>query len=204
MLHSNNRYSMKLVFAAVVAIGLIALGLGGAVAAESHDPLCGSCHTQPEVEYLERSRREPSDLASLHSHADIGCIECHSGAGILGRAISLKQGASDLAAFLSGEYAAPAATTNPVGQIGCTKCHDLPSSSGRFARTQGGVTSSHYHFIEYGLEWMARVPDNRGTCAACHGAHVKGGFDGFRDSEAEQAACDACHATLSGWIPPRR
>lgn len=180
--------------------------LGGAVAIEGHDPFCASCHTEPEVEYFKRSLAEPSDLASAHAHDSIPCIGCHSGEGLFGRTVSLRQGASDLSAYVSGDYAQPAVTTHPVGESGCTKCHDTPSSSGLYARTDGGVTSSHYHFHEYAAEWLAREPDPRGTCNVCHQAHSVGRLAGqqFAINADVQAACETCHAALSGWIPHTR
>ena len=180
--------------------------IGTATALEGYDPFCSACHTEPEVEYVSRSLSDPTDLASVHTPAEVRCIDCHSGEDLFGRSVSLRQGASDLAAYVSGNYARPAITTNPVGEVGCTKCHDAPGSIGVFARTEGGVTSSHYHFHEYAAEWLAREPNAGGSCGMCHKAHILDTLanHGFViDSELE-LACEACHAALSGWVPPAR
>ena len=102
--------------------------------------------------------------------------------------------------------AQPATTTNPVGEVGCTKCHDAPSSLGVYARTEGGVTSSHYHFHEYAAEWLSREPDARGSCGMCHKAHTLDTLanQGFVIDSELKLACEACHAALSGWVPPAR
>lgn len=195
----------------VISLGLVLLLLpavltGSAAALEGYDPFCAACHTEPEAEYVLRSLSDPTDLASAHSPADVGCVACHSGEGLFGRSVSLRQGASDLMAYISGDYARPAITTNPVGEVGCTKCHDAPSSLGVFARTEGGVTSSHYHFQEYAAEWLSRDPDARGSCVICHTGHTLDTLanQGFVINSELSAACEACHASLSGWVPPAR
>ena len=190
--------------AVVLLLPLVVVGT--AVALESHDPFCAACHTEPESEYVVRSLSAPSDLASSHTVAEVRCIDCHSGEEPFGRSVSLQQGAADLAAYLSGSYTQPAVTTNPVGEVGCTKCHDAPSSLGVYAVTEGGVTSSHYHFYEYAAEWLAREPDARGTCGMCHRSHALDTLadQGFVIDHELKAVCDACHAALSGWTPPTR
>jgi hypothetical protein len=195
-----------------IALGLILIlllpmvALGTAAALEGHDPFCSACHTEPEVEYVARSLSNPVDLASAHSPEEVRCVDCHSGAGLFGRSVSLRQGAADLAAYLSGSHAQPAITTNPVGEVGCTKCHDAPSSLGVYARTEGGVTSSHYHFQEYTSEWLSRGPDARGSCGICHRAHTLDTLanQGFVIDAELNSACEACHTALSDWVPPAR
>ena len=93
-----------------------------AVHLENDDEFCASCHTEPEVSFVNRSlAEEPVDLASAHAHyADaVRCIDCHSGAGTAGRVDALQQGATDLVAYLSGDYTEPAVTTNPLGDEPC-------------------------------------------------------------------------------------
>ncbi|MEE9216978.1 MAG: hypothetical protein V3U32_06025, partial [Anaerolineales bacterium] len=109
-------------FLLVLLLPMVAIGTAAAL--EGHDPFCSACHTEPEVEYVSRSLSNPTDLASVHAAVELRCIDCHSGEGLFGRSVSLRQGASDLTAYLSGSYAQPAITTNPVGEVGCTKCHD--------------------------------------------------------------------------------
>jgi hypothetical protein len=191
----------RLLLAVVLVLPFFVIGSASAV--ENLDPFCASCHTQPESEYFDRSLRLPSDLASAHTPEEVRCIDCHSGPGIAGRAGSLQQGASDLAAFIYGGYAAPAITTNPVGDGGCTKCHDQPSAVKDLSAPVEGISSSHYHFAEYTAEWTLREPDPRGSCVICHPGHTLGGLEGqaFSSNAAVQPACEACHAALSGWLP---
>ena len=75
-----------------------------------------------------------------------------------------------------------------------------------YAVTNGGVTSSHYHFYEYTAEWLAREPDTRGSCGMCHRSHALDTLanQGFVIDDELNAACEACHAALSGWLPPSR
>jgi hypothetical protein len=177
--------------------------VGSASALENLDPLCASCHTQPETEYFDRSLTLPSDLASAHTPEEVRCIDCHSGAGLAGRAGSLRQGASDLIAFASDDYTAPAVTTNPVGDGACIKCHGQPSAIEDLSAPVEDISSSHYHFMEYTAEWNGREPDPRGTCVICHAAHSLEGLEGqaFTSNAAVQPACEACHEALSGWLP---
>lgn len=180
--------------------------VGTATTLENRDPFCASCHTQPEEEYFERSLEPPSDLASAHAPAGVRCIDCHSGAGPLGRTASLGQGASDLAAYLSGEFAQPAVTTQPVGDPGCVKCHAQPSALIDRSAPVEDISSSHYHFVEYTREWLEREPDPRGSCAVCHLGHAPEALpgQGYSVSGATQQSCEACHAALSGWLPVER
>ena len=195
-----------ILFGTILVLLLPLVAAGTAAALEGHDPFCSACHTEPEVEYVSRSLSAPTDLASAHSPAEVRCVDCHSGEGILGRSVSLRQGAADLAAYISGSYARPAVTTNPVGELGCTKCHDAPSSLGVYAQTEGGVTSSHYHFHEYASEWLSREPDPGGSCGICHKPHTTNTLanQGFVIDSELNSACEACHAALQDWAPPAR
>jgi hypothetical protein len=189
-----------------IACGLIllAIPLGAAPLLESHDPFCAACHTQPEVDYFERSLAPAADLAATHAAAGIACIECHSGPGLAGRAESLTLGATDLAAYLSGNYAQPAVTTRPVGDVGCTKCHAQPGVATEPPAAAAALSPSHYHLAEYTTEWTFRESPIGGTCTACHPAHVVAGSPspGFRPTLQVNASCEACHLVLSGWVPP--
>jgi hypothetical protein len=180
-----------------------ALVVGSATALENHDGFCAACHTQPEQEYLERSRSAATDLASAHAGAEVRCIDCHSGQGIFGRTASLRQGASDLVAYLSGNGMQPAVTTNPFGDPGCVKCHAQPSGVAELSAPVEHISSSHYHYREYTREWLVRQPDPAGSCSACHVGHSLAALSGqgYSITAATQVACEACHAALSGWVP---
>ncbi len=185
--------------APLIFIVFPSLGIAGAIALENRDDFCASCHTEPEVSYYQRSLGPGSDLASAHASSDVRCIDCHSGAGLPGRWLSIRQGAQDLAAYLSGDYRQPAETQNPLGDRVCLKCH-LPVDMAAGA-SSADLSSSHYHLAAYLGEWLAREPDRRGVCARCHLSHRQGGNASlhFTLSAVSSAACERCHQALSGW-----
>lgn len=175
---------------------------------ESHDPFCASCHTRPESEYFARSIAVPTDLASSHAKASnpTRCIDCHSGPGIEGRLLSFSQGAKDLMAYVLGEYDQPAQSQNPLGDLGCTKCHPHGHGDGSIPLNGSLLSKSHYHREDYLSEWRGRDPDPRGTCSVCHVAHIQ---SPMHDPMAivqvvVNAACEDCHSALSGWVPAIR
>lgn len=149
---------------------------------------------------------QPSDLASTHAQTleNVRCIDCHSTAGISGRINSLSQGASDLIAYISGNYQQPAITHHPIGNQACTKCH-TPLGTGNLQPQNNLITSnSHYHIASYLDEWKARTANPIGTCSLCHVSHsdYTEGDDAYSEIATNRMACDECHRTLSGWIPP--
>lgn len=174
---------------ALAAIGLAAAGgTAFALQLEERSDFCASCHTQPEVEYVARGRAgAPSDLSSAHLIArGVRCIDCHSGAGAFGRAAGLRQGAHDLAAYLSGIYANPATTTNPLPDENCAKCH-----GGVFA---GKGLRNHYHF--YLRDWQQQEPGIVARCITCHTSHTQGASRTVKYAVDGKfnGACNACHA----------
>ena len=69
-----------LLVALAVLLVISSAGFTFAATQESHDSFCGSCHTQPESTYLQRSTApQPVDLASHHTLQKTRCIDCHSG-----------------------------------------------------------------------------------------------------------------------------
>lgn len=191
----------------LTGVGLAALvgGVGVGIQLENRDSFCASCHTEPETLYYNRTLATPIDLASAHGGTEprVRCIDCHSGEGIAGRALSLGQGAGDLLAYLLGNYTSPAETSNPVGDQGCTKCHIPVEREGAGAETTGTIASrSHYHFAEYLNEWWTRIPSPAGTCFACHPSHLGAGATQLDIPTTNTSdACDNCHTALSGWRP---
>lgn len=186
---------------------LFAGTLTSAVTLENQDSFCASCHTEPESTYFHRSQSKPSDLASAHSqfNSTTRCIDCHSGLGANGRINSLKQGSVDLTAFIFGDYHQPAVTINPVGDQGCTKCHTNQDID--FTQPNASLVStsrSHYHLNVYIEEWLSRQPNQSGSCAICHTAHVQGDPSLlFMEFTPTKDICEDCHISLSGWIPPK-
>src|SRR5262245_45431626 len=114
-------------------------GIAYALSLENRDDFCASCHTQPEATYYQRTLQTmPTDLTSAHVAKRVRCIDCHSGAGTLGRLDGLQQGAQDLSAYLLNNYQQPAVTTHPLPDANCIQCHttifELKS------------LKNHYHF----------------------------------------------------------
>ncbi len=192
--------------------GLIVVSAGSvatSVHLENDDEFCASCHTNPEVSFVNRSQAEdPVDLASAHALFDpaVRCIDCHSGQGTQGRIEALQQGAQDLFAYLTDDYAQPAVTTNPLGDDPCFKCHVQPSRDKPVDindNPQIIASNSHYHQIEYTEAWLDANADLAGTCGLCHPAHNNTTLAalGFRHMPSVNATCDACHQDLSGMTP---
>ncbi len=175
-----------------VSASVIALAGAGMLYAghlENRDGFCTSCHTQPELEFYQRSQQQPLDLASAHAAKQVTCIQCHSGPGWTGRASAMAGvAAPDLLAYLSGHYRMPAVTTVPIGDEHCLKCHSQVLSSQDF--------NNHFHaFLPI---WQARAPNSAASCVDCHQSHVEGGLPdvGFLEQSTTQAVCQRCHASL--------
>src|SRR5512135_1005353 len=96
--------TMKIALAAIgVVILLTASGFTFAASKETHDSFCASCHTQPESTFYQRSLDpQPVDLASAHTPKKTRCIDCHSGAGVIGRTQAELLGAHNAFAFYTG------------------------------------------------------------------------------------------------------
>jgi hypothetical protein len=178
---------------------------------ESHDAFCGSCHTQPESTFLQRSAAaQATDLASFHTAKTTLCINCHSGAGITGRVSAELMGARNAVLWYTGKAVQPAVLKNPIGDENCLKCHsDITSQSftpkeqislsgvnvGGEGGGRGGGRANHWHaFLS---RWQA-ADLNAGTCVSCHSGHATGGTaqSGFMNASTVQQVCDACHRVL--------
>lgn len=180
---------LAMIAAAVIALVVLAAGgLFGALRLEEQDSFCASCHTEPETAYVARAQQAaPSDLASAHAGTHAArCIDCHSGAGAAGRATGLRQGAQDLAAYLSGTYRRPAVATNPLPDANCTRCHD-----GLFVSRN---LRNHYHY--YLPTWQAKEPGKAARCVDCHTSHTQGASRTLRYANDSRLNpyCAACHA----------
>jgi nitrate/TMAO reductase-like tetraheme cytochrome c subunit len=198
-----------------VVIGLVlilAISAGGfafAASQESNDAFCGSCHSQPEATFLQRSSTSAVDLASFHSQQKkdaTRCIDCHSGQGLLGRLSAELMGAYNAVKWYSGTAVQPAPLTFPIKDENCLKCHHIVTlrdftpqekvtvpgiRAGR--RGEGGM--NHWH--EQLAKWQKTDP-NAGGCVTCHPGHatnvdVK---NGMLNNQVLQAACDDCHKVL--------
>lgn len=197
----------------ILAVGLVVVVLltagGFAVAAtqESHDSFCGSCHSMPEVTFVDRSTAaQPVDLASFHTTKNTACIDCHSGQGIFGRVQAELIGARNAVLWYSGTARQPAVLTFPIGDQSCLKCHQQVTQRG-FSPTEqitvpgaggrGGGEGGNNHWHEQLAKWQATSP-TAGTCTSCHSGHAAGATaqSGFMDAQNVTTACDACHLVL--------
>jgi predicted CXXCH cytochrome family protein len=173
-----------------LALLVVAAAGGGAAYAahlENNDAFCASCHSEPEAKYFSQSQTPPVDLASAHAAQGVECIQCHSGAGTIGRVTAMTSVAlPDLIAYQSGHYAKPAITTKPMGDDHCLKCHPDVGQSSDF--------NNHFHAIL--PEWQAQDPRNAATCEECHVSHVAGGNPqiGYLVESTTASVCQRCHA----------
>ncbi len=185
-------------FAGAVAGILVFVGLSLFVFArvEEQDVFCTSCHTQPEVTYFDRTQAAaPVDMASEHGTyasrnpklANTRCIECHSGAGLMGRAHSMVKGAENAVRWVMGTAGQPAKLTVPIADENCLKCHvDTPMETD---------FDSHSH--QYLAKWQTAATD-AGGCVDCHTAHTLHGNAsvGFLNQQRTLVQCDRCHVAL--------
>jgi predicted CXXCH cytochrome family protein len=205
----RKRRRLILVLAGVVALGIL-LAAGGflfAASQETHDPFCGSCHTQPESTFLQRSTdTQAVDLASYHTTQKTRCIDCHSGPGILGRMRAELLGAHNALAWYTHTAVQPAKLTVPIRDANCLKCHQAvtqrgytPKQSvtigGGFGRGEEEARTNHWH--EFLARWQAATP-SAGTCTSCHPGHSTDGTaqTGFENTQTTQSVCEGCHRVL--------
>jgi hypothetical protein len=190
--------SRRALFAGVFAgiLAFIGLSLLAFARIEEHDPFCASCHTEPEVTYVNRAQAAgATDLASAHAmlhHADAQvsptrCIDCHSGPGVGGRLESMALGARDAVRWVAGTAVQPAVQTVPIADANCLKCHTDIAISTDF--------DNHSH--HYLAQWQA-LDAQAGTCVSCHSSHTTDGNAriGFLQQQRTQAQCDACHTAM--------
>lgn len=187
----------KIIIPVAVVVGLVILIIGGftvGMALEDHNSFCGSCHTQPELTYLQQSTVDPApNLASFHiSQEDVRCVQCHSGPGVTGRAITLVHGLLNGVKLWTGNASQPGKFEGKFPVANCTKCHaDFIAS----ASPQGSPESGHWHF--YLAQWE-KVDPSAGTCASCHEPHITTGDPSFSfiNRGDVQQVCSACHGKL--------
>ncbi len=157
---------------------------------ENNDAFCASCHTEPESAYVARAQAAGnSDLASGHAHLEqaVGCIECHSGAGVKGRGDALKLGIRDLAHYVAGNYPQPTSLTWAIPDENCTKCHaDIFQSQG---------FDNHFHLFL--PRWQESNPQVAASCVGCHSSHTQdANVQGFLNKQRAVEQCDNCHTTM--------
>ncbi|MBP8000382.1 MAG: hypothetical protein KA314_23805 [Chloroflexi bacterium] len=171
----------------VILGGIILITFTGtsvAATLEEKDSFCISCHTEPETTYYERTLAEPVDLASAHAHEDVGCIDCHSGAGVVGRVDAMSLGAKNVALYLTGNYQTPTQAETTIHTDHCTKCH-------ADVLTEDGMIN---HFHTFTPQWGEPT-----ACVTCHPAHPTDGSPeaSYTQDTVVQPVCAECHALAS-------
>ena len=197
-----------LIAAAVVAVALTVSGFTFAASQETHDPFCGSCHTQPESAFLQQTTTTPAvTLASFHTPQHTRCIDCHSGQGVLGRIQAELLGARNAFKWYTGTAVQPAVQVFPIGDGNCLKCHQQVTQRGFAPQEQitvpgvragrGGGEGGNNHWHEQLARWQA-TSATAGSCVSCHSGHITGGNaqSGFMDGQNVQSVCGACHQVL--------
>lgn len=189
---------------------------------EERDSFCASCHTAPEVTYLDRARMaldstEPIlDLSSAHyiEAEAFRCIACHRGdSGPIHRATTLALGARDALIFISGQADQTIEKTQieapDLLTAGCVRCHSESLLVVGFNNHFHNKLSDAYAAWQAGGELTAPADrpaadttalepyDTTVRCLDCHRAHnhVEGAeLTGFLDLEnIALPACVRCH-----------
>lgn len=182
---SRRRVLIGAGIALVILFGLI-IPLS-AMQFENHDSFCASCHTEGEQTFYDRSLASAAtDLASLHeTKGQARCIDCHTGAGIIGRYGGLMAGSTDLISYFSGRYPQPAALEEPYPDINCMKCHQNIATKQDF--------NNHFHVLMF--QWQAADPINAAHCVDCHASHdtTNDGGAVFLNKSKTIQICQKCH-----------
>jgi hypothetical protein len=161
---------------------------------EEDNDFCVACHLEPGVP-LHREKHEalnrvpPPTLASAHAVAGwderaFRCIDCHGGAGFLGKARVKMLSAKDAFWYAVGRFDEPDEMHWSLHDADCTKCH---SSFEEREREPGRDPLFHelaVHNAELGV-----------ACALCHLSHDEGGLADHHQLHAGEvrAQCAACH-----------
>jgi nitrate/TMAO reductase-like tetraheme cytochrome c subunit len=204
----EKKFRFTWVLVGIVALGIIlaASGFTFAASQETHDPFCASCHTQPETTFFQRSTAAQAvDLASFHTAQQTRCIDCHSGAGVLGRMRAELLGARNAAAWYTHTDVQPAKLTVPIRDANCLKCHQEVTQRGYTPKQtvtiiggrRGGEEAGSNHWHEFLARWQA-VTANAGTCTSCHPGHTTDGTaqTGFENAQTTRNVCNACHQMI--------
>lgn len=175
----------------ILVVGLIAI-IGGeryASHLEQDSQFCGSCHTQPETEYLARfasavAQNNAQDLAAFHHRKkDIQCIECHGGEGIIGRTQVFSLATWDVVKYNLHVARQPAVIVVPVQNEACIKCHqDMLAKPGFNNHEHNKMSDPKAPFIR---------------CTDCHISHRPGDeINGFQFRDAILPQCEYCHVQM--------
>jgi predicted CXXCH cytochrome family protein len=182
---------LSLAVPAAVVLVLVIGSFGFAARMEEKDTFCASCHTQPESTFFQRSQAgTPMDLASMHHTKDIKCIDCHSGAGAMGRAGAILLGSRNALAFFTHTAQQPAPLTIAISDANCIKCHQEAVT---------GQPDINNHFHLFLPRWQAADP-KAASCVTCHESHFSDGDAqiGFLNQARTEQVCLQCHQVLGG------
>jgi nitrate/TMAO reductase-like tetraheme cytochrome c subunit len=178
-------------------VGLVALiGILGAIGGEryaSHleqdNDFCGSCHTQPESDYLVRfvqaaAQNNASDLAAFHHRKKgVKCIDCHTGEGFIGRSEVFSLATWDAVKHYTGIQRQPAIIVVPVQNEACIKCHADTLAKAGFDNHE------HNKLSDPGMPFI--------RCTDCHISHQLGDErNGFQFRDAIFPQCEYCHVKV--------
>lgn len=193
------------VFRLAVRIGLLlpVFGIGGFFAGaaitdrlEQDNRFCIACHL-PDNKKLHGDKYQqfsPVDgkvvtLAGSHNvNRQVKCIDCHIGTGSRDYLIIKSIAARDTGKYLLGVFREPEASTFPLGDRTCLKCHP---DGGQNRKNPKAFHNAAYH------------RDPRNACSDCHPSHAKAPAEArFIPQALVKPICDACHLEILG-IKPR-
>jgi hypothetical protein len=214
---SPKRFPVLPMLLGLVAVGivLVAGGFTFAASQETHDSFCASCHSEPESTFYQRAvAAQAADLASFHTAQQTRCIDCHSGAGPIGRIQAELLGARNAAAWYTHTAVQPARLTFPIQDQNCVKCHADLTQPGFVAKEQITIPSApgggggegeggrgeqgrRNHWHTFLARWQLIDP-TAGSCTSCHSGHTTGSTaqNGFLDAQTTANECNACHRVL--------
>lgn len=182
----------------LLAVAVAAAGWQYSDHLESDNDFCTSCHL-PDATPLHAQIREdfdrliPVDLGGVHGRAfldrhehDPGfrCIDCHAGAGVLGRTGVKLLAAKDALRYAVGSFGEPDGMPWRLPAQLCLQCH---------ARLRNAAAPGWSREAFHGIEGHATTPGL--PCVDCHGVHGRGGdaFAYFLDRQQIRAQCRTCH-----------
>jgi nitrate/TMAO reductase-like tetraheme cytochrome c subunit len=174
-----------------VAVTVLLVALGVALAASSTPQFCGACKShEPYVQEYRAS-----------SHADVNCEQCHTKPGPLFFLTSKLEALQQPVHQITGDYETPILGT--VLNSSCRRCHtnDTLFTPG----SAKGIRVQHRHLIEAGFLCTRchstvghgdAIPEGSRTyptmeqCLICHNNEYTSA-----DGRVATAECDLCHVT---------
>lgn len=163
---------------------------------ERDNDFCNACHVAPEEPLHREIRRgfdarPPASLAAAHGAARVAgredpafrCIDCHGGAGLVGRARVKALAGLDAFWYVTGRFEEPDHMEFPLWDEDCAKCH------ARFdeAPAPAWQTPRFHQLAVHNVELAVR-------CVECHRAHAPGDAGShFLHADLVRSRCARCH-----------